>query len=70
MNQKLITWPGEIDIDTLNAYFQIKGIPQKNTFYLKKNMPRICSFYGIVIYIYWNDHNPPISMPSMMNMKF
>ncbi|MBA4138996.1 MAG: DUF4160 domain-containing protein [Segetibacter sp.] len=22
-------------------------------------MPRICSFYGIIIWIYYNDHNPP-----------
>ena len=22
-------------------------------------MPRICSFYGIVIWIYWEDHEPP-----------
>ncbi len=22
-------------------------------------MPRICSFFGIVIWMYWNDHNPP-----------
>lgn len=22
-------------------------------------MPNICSFYGITIWIYWNDHNPP-----------
>ena len=22
-------------------------------------MPRICSFYGIVIWIYWDDHEPP-----------
>lgn len=22
-------------------------------------MPRISSFYGIVIWIYWKDHNPP-----------
>ena len=22
-------------------------------------MPRICSFYGIAIWIYWNDHHPP-----------
>ena len=22
-------------------------------------MPRICSFFGIVIWIYWDDHNPP-----------
>lgn len=22
-------------------------------------MPSICSFYGIVIYMYYNDHNPP-----------
>ena len=22
-------------------------------------MPEICRFYGIVIYLYWMDHNPP-----------
>jgi len=22
-------------------------------------MPRICEFYGIVIYMYFGDHNPP-----------
>ncbi len=22
-------------------------------------MPKICEFYGIVIYMYYNDHNPP-----------
>ena len=22
-------------------------------------MPRICSFFGIIIWINWNDHNPP-----------
>lgn len=22
-------------------------------------MPRISSFYGIIIWMYWNDHNPP-----------
>jgi len=22
-------------------------------------MPRISSFYGIVIWMYWDDHNPP-----------
>ena len=22
-------------------------------------MPRISSFYGIVVFMYWNDHNPP-----------
>jgi len=22
-------------------------------------MPRICSFYGVVIWMYWGDHNPP-----------
>lgn len=22
-------------------------------------MPEICRFYGIVIAMYWNDHNPP-----------
>ena len=22
-------------------------------------MPRICSFYGIVIWMYWDDHDPP-----------
>ena len=22
-------------------------------------MPRISNFYGIIIWMYWNDHNPP-----------
>lgn len=22
-------------------------------------MPEICRFYGIIIYLYWRDHNPP-----------
>ncbi len=22
-------------------------------------MPRICSFYGITIWFFWEDHNPP-----------
>lgn len=22
-------------------------------------MPRISSFFGIIIWMYWNDHNPP-----------
>ena len=22
-------------------------------------MPRICSFYGIIIWMYWDDHEPP-----------
>ena len=22
-------------------------------------MPRLSAFYGIVIYLYWDDHNPP-----------
>jgi hypothetical protein len=22
-------------------------------------VPRICEFYGISIYLYWDDHNPP-----------
>jgi len=22
-------------------------------------MPRLCAFYGIVIYMYWRDHGPP-----------
>ena len=22
-------------------------------------MPRLCEFYGIVIYMYWKDHAPP-----------
>ena len=22
-------------------------------------MPRLSTFYGIVIYMYWDDHNPP-----------
>ena len=25
----------------------------------KEYMPEICRFYGIVIYLYWMDHNPP-----------
>ena len=24
-----------------------------------KNMPEICKFYGIIISLYWRDHNPP-----------
>lgn len=24
-----------------------------------KTMPEICRFYGIIIYLYWKDHNPP-----------
>lgn len=28
--------------------------------YIQSNsMPRISSFYGIIIWMYWNDHNPP-----------
>ena len=23
------------------------------------NMPEICRFYGIILYLYWRDHNPP-----------
>jgi hypothetical protein len=22
-------------------------------------MPRICEFYGIIVEMYWSDHNPP-----------
>jgi hypothetical protein len=22
-------------------------------------VPRLSAFYGIVIYLYWDDHNPP-----------
>lgn len=22
-------------------------------------MPEICRFYGIIIFLYWRDHNPP-----------
>ena len=25
----------------------------------KKNMPEICIFFGIIISLYWRDHNPP-----------
>ena len=25
----------------------------------KEYMPEICRFYGIIIYLYWMDHNPP-----------
>lgn len=31
-----ITWPGEIDIDTLNAYFTIKNINPEEYFKLEK----------------------------------
>jgi hypothetical protein len=24
-----------------------------------ETMPEICRFYGIIIYLYWKDHNPP-----------
>lgn len=24
-----------------------------------KAMPEICRFFGIIIYLYWKDHNPP-----------
>lgn len=27
--------------------------------YNKRIMPRICEFYGIIIEMYWRDHNPP-----------
>ncbi len=23
------------------------------------DMPEICRFYGIILYLYWKDHNPP-----------
>ena len=27
--------------------------------YKIKDMPEISRFYGIIIYLYWRDHNPP-----------
>lgn len=24
-----------------------------------KFMPEICRFFGIIIFLYWKDHNPP-----------
>lgn len=32
---KAITWPGELDIDTYNVYFKIKGITPDQYFHLK-----------------------------------
>lgn len=29
------------------------------SYILKKTMPCISEFYGILIYLYWNDHQPP-----------
>ena len=26
---------------------------------IRKLMPEICRFYGIIISLYWRDHNPP-----------
>jgi len=31
----------------------------QNYFFWKQNMPVISRFFGIVIIMYWNDHNPP-----------
>jgi hypothetical protein len=31
----------------------------------RRVVPRISSFYGIVIWMCFNDHNPPTSTPSM-----
>lgn len=32
-------------------------------------MPTISAFYGIVIQMFWREHNPPIFTPFMGNMK-
>lgn len=32
-------------------------------------MPEICRFYGIIIAMYYNEHNPPHFMLSMVNTK-
>ena len=29
------------------------------SFKIRKLMPEICRFYGIIISLYWRDHNPP-----------
>jgi len=38
--------------------FLIKKLSAKLNF-LEQNMPVISRFFGIVIIMYWNDHNPP-----------
>ena len=32
-------------------------------------MPIISRFYGILIVMYFNDHNPPTFMPNILDMK-
>jgi hypothetical protein len=32
-------------------------------------MPRICEFFGVVIYMYYNDHRPPTFMQCMQSTK-
>jgi hypothetical protein len=33
-------------------------------------MPQVCSFYGIKIYIYWDDHPGLTSMPDIVAKKW
>lgn len=37
--------------------------------FLVRRMPRISEFFGIVIRMYYNDHLPHTSMPSMVSTK-
>lgn len=32
-------------------------------------MPRVSEFFGIVIWMYYNDHHPPIFMQAMQVQK-
>lgn len=34
-----------------------------------KFMPEICRFFGIIIFLYWKDHNPPIFILLMVIMN-
>ena len=48
MDSGAISWPGEIDIDTIMLTVQLKGFLQKRIFRIKWIMPRISAFYGII----------------------
>jgi hypothetical protein len=37
---------------------QLLGFPPRSIFRIKWIMPRISAFYGIVVWMYWKDHNP------------
>lgn len=34
-----------------------------------KFMPEICRFFGIIIFLYWKDHNPPHILLLMVIMN-